>query len=154
MRRYETFLILDPDLSEDDRAPLYERLKELIPQQGGFLVRQDDWGTQKLAYEIKKKSRGYYVRLDYCGAGETVNEIERFGRIDDRVIKYMTVLLDQEADVESIKAEMAAAEEARAQKEQTPEPEAPVAEEPLAEAPSASEEPVAPIVNNSKEEEE
>jgi small subunit ribosomal protein S6 len=154
MRRYETIFILDPDLSEEERTPLYERFKELIPQQGGFWVNQNDWGSQKLAYEIKKKSRGYYVRFDYCGTGATVNEIERFCRIDDRVLKYMTVLLEQEADVEAIQAEMAAAEEARAQKEQTPEPQAPAAEAAVVEAPAASEDPVTPIANNAKEEEE
>ncbi|MDL1967554.1 MAG: 30S ribosomal protein S6, partial [Deltaproteobacteria bacterium] len=63
-----------------------------------------------LAYEIKKKSRGYYVRLDYCGTGKLVDEMERFFRIDDRVMKYMTVLLDKYADIELLKEEMAKAE--------------------------------------------
>jgi small subunit ribosomal protein S6 len=70
----------------------------------------DDWGTRKLAYEIKKKERGYYVRFDFCGTGAVVDEIERFFRIDDRVLKYMTVLLDKIADIEKIKEEVAAAE--------------------------------------------
>ena len=76
---------------------------------------QDDWGLKRLAYEIKKKPRGYYVRLDYCGTGALVDEMERFFRIDDRVLKYMTVLLDKDVDVEGVKEEMArAASEAEA----------------------------------------
>jgi small subunit ribosomal protein S6 len=71
----------------------------------------DEWGGKKLAYEIKKKARGYYVRLDYCGSGILVNEIERFFRIDDRILKYMTVLLDKDADIEAVKEEIAKAEE-------------------------------------------
>jgi small subunit ribosomal protein S6 len=67
-------------------------------------------GGRRLAYEIKKKSRGYYVRLDYCGTGKFVDEMERFFRIDDRVMKYMTVLLDKYADIELIKEEIAKAE--------------------------------------------
>ena len=67
MRRYETIFIIDPDLSEEGRAPIFERLKDLFPQHNGLLVVIDEWGAKKLAYEIKKKARGYYVRLDYCG---------------------------------------------------------------------------------------
>jgi small subunit ribosomal protein S6 len=104
-------VIVDPDLSSEKRDPLLERMEETISQQGGMLISCDDWGTRKLAYEIKKKSRGHYLRLDYCGNGELVSELERFYRIDDRVMKYMTVLLEKEADIEAIKAEMAKAEE-------------------------------------------
>ena len=96
MRRYETFVIIDPDLSQDIRDQVVERVEELIAQMDGFLVLTDDWGERKLAYEIKKRARGYYVRFDYCGLSPLVNEIERFFRIDDRALKYMTVLLDKD----------------------------------------------------------
>jgi small subunit ribosomal protein S6 len=75
----------------------------------GFLVFTDDWGERKLAYDIKKRTRGYYVRFDYCGLSPLVDEIERFFRIDDRALKYMTVLLDKAADLEKIKEEKAEA---------------------------------------------
>ena len=110
MRRYETFIIIDPDLSDEERSPIFEKVKDLIQQKECLLVMIDEWGHRKLAYEIKKKSRGYYVRLDYCGTGKFVNEMERFFRIDDRVMKYMTVLLDKYADIELIKEEIAKAE--------------------------------------------
>jgi len=110
MRRYETIIIIDPDLSSEGREPVIERVKDVIAQQGGYLAFIDDWGTRKLAYEIKKKERGYYVRFDFCGTGAVVDEIERFFRIDDRVLKYMTVLLDKTAEIEKIKEEVAAAE--------------------------------------------
>jgi len=113
MRRYETIFIADNDLSEEDRSPIFEKLKDLIQQHNGLLVMVDEWGGKKLAYEIKKKARGYYVRLDYCGSGFLVNEIERFFRIDDRILKFMTVLLDQDVDIEAVKEEIAKAEEIR-----------------------------------------
>ena len=116
MRRYETFVIIDPELSQDQREPLIGRVEELINQMEGFLVLTDNWGEKKLAYNIKKKTRGYYVRFDYCGLAPLVNEIERFCRIDDRALKYMTVLLNGEADLEKIKAEKAAKETAAAEK--------------------------------------
>ena len=114
MRRYETFVIIDPELSQDQREPLIGRVEELDSQMGGFLVLIDDWGERKLAYDLRKKGRGYYVRFDYCGLAPLVNEIERFFRIDDRALKYMTVLLNGDADLEKIKAEKAAKEAAAA----------------------------------------
>ena len=108
MRRYETFVIIDPDLSQDQREPLISKVEELITQMDGFLVLTDDWGERKLAYNIKKKGRGYYVRFDYCGMAALVNEIERFFRIDDRALKYMTVLLNADVDLEKLKEEKAA----------------------------------------------
>ena len=110
MRRYETIVIVDPDLGDDDRTSLFGRIKEIIPQQQGVFINEDLWGTKKLAYEIKKRPRGYYARFDYCGMGPVVDEIERFFRIDDRVLKYLTVQLAEEADPEAILAEMAAAD--------------------------------------------
>ncbi len=110
MNRYETFIISDPDISDEKRASLFERINQLLPKENGFMVAFDEWGIKKLAYEIKKRIRGHYVRLDYCGAGTLVNEIERFSRIDDRVLKYMTVLLEKEADIDRIKEEIAKAE--------------------------------------------
>ena len=110
MRRYETFVIVDPDISEEQRSPIIERTTDLIAQEKGLTVKVDEWGMRKLAYEIKKKPRGYYVRLDFCGTAAIVDEMERFFRIDDRVMKYMTVLLEKDVDLEHIKEELAKAE--------------------------------------------
>ena len=118
MRRYETFVIIDPDLSQEQREPLIGRIEELITQMDGFLVLADDWGERKLAYNIKKKGRGYYLRFDYCGLAPLVNEIERFFRIDDRALKYMTVLLNEDVDLEKIKEEKTAAEAAAREEDQ------------------------------------
>ncbi len=106
MRRYETIVILDPDISEDGRTPVYDRIRDTISQGNGFLVLRDEWGSRKLAYAIKKKPRGFYARFDFCGTGAIVDEIERFCRIDERVMKYLTVLIDEAADVDKIKEEI------------------------------------------------
>jgi len=128
MRRYETIVIVDADVSENDRTSLVTRIKEIIPQQEGVLIKEDLWGIKKLAYEIKKKPRGYYARYDYCGMGPVVDELERFFRIDDRVLKYLTVLLDSDADVEKIQAEMAAAEAGTGAETAADQPQAPAEE--------------------------
>ncbi len=114
MRRYETVAIVDPDVPSEARANFLERCGEIIEQHKGMTVLVDEWGTRKLAYEIKKKVRGYYVLFDYCGEGDLVQELERFFRIDDRVMKYMTVVLDKDVDPDQVKKEMEEAEPKRA----------------------------------------
>ena len=149
MRRYETIIIADPDLSAEQRDPVLQRVGDVVKQGDGYLAFTDEWGARKLAYEIKKKARGYYIRFDFCASGAVVNEIERFFRIDDRVLKYMTVLLDKTADIEKIKEEIAAAQnKAEKAKEQAEAAAAPTPSEEPAEAqaeaaatPTPSEEP-------------
>lgn len=109
MRRYETIVIVNPDVGDEKREPVFDRIRELIPQQNGILVKIDNWGTKKLAYEVKKKVRGFYSRIDYCGSGPLVDEIERFFRIDDRVLKFMTVMQAENVDPERIQEEIAKA---------------------------------------------
>jgi small subunit ribosomal protein S6 len=132
MRRYETFIIADPDLSAEQRLPVLERVKDIVAQMGGFLIRTEEWGSRKLAYAIRKKERGYYVRFDFCGTGQMVNEMERFFRIDERVLKHMSVLLDARPNIARIQEEMAKAE-AEAQKTAEMPPAAPAAPEPAVE---------------------
>ncbi len=107
MRRYETVTIFAPDISEGQLNPALERVQSIIDAGGGYLVEAEDWGVRKLAYPIRKKSRGRYFCINYCGNGAIVDEIERFFRIDDRLLKFMTILLDEKADIETIKKEQA-----------------------------------------------
>ncbi|MCK4486077.1 MAG: 30S ribosomal protein S6, partial [Desulfobacterales bacterium] len=119
MRRYETVFVVNPELSEEQRQPLFDKLKGLLSEDQGMLVEFDEWGHKRLAYEIKKHTRGYYVLMDFCGDGVLVKEIERNMRLDDRVLKYMTVLKDKTVDVEAIKAEIEAAKEQESKPEST-----------------------------------
>jgi small subunit ribosomal protein S6 len=107
MRRYETIFIADPDLTEEARVSLFDRMESIITERNGLQVETDVWGTRRLAYAIKKKERGHYVRFDYCGSSEIVNELERASRIDDRILKYMTILLDETPDLDQIREEIA-----------------------------------------------
>jgi small subunit ribosomal protein S6 len=107
MRRYETIVIIDPDLGKEARATLFEQVKDQIGQFTGRLIKLDEWGNRQLAYKIKKKPRGYFVRLDYCGTIELVDEMERRFKINDSFLKFMTVLLDGEIDMAAIEAEIA-----------------------------------------------
>jgi small subunit ribosomal protein S6 len=112
MRRYETIVIVHPSLSQEDRQPFFDKLTNLIPEPQGLLIKFDQWGQRRLAYEIKKQTRGFYVLAEYCGDGALVKELERNLRLDDRALKYMTVCIDQEVNLEKVKAEVEAAKQA------------------------------------------
>jgi small subunit ribosomal protein S6 len=130
MRRYETIFIVDPDVPDDQRGLIFTRLDELFVQFSGFQVARDEWGVKKLAYDIRKRTRGFYVRLDYCGDGPLVDEIERFFRIDDKILKFMTIVLAKDVDLEKVKEEMLkSAEEKKAAAELTSENQLAVATE-------------------------
>lgn len=105
MRRYETIFILDAGLTEADREPFMERLEGIIRQYQGVLVQTEHWGELKLAYDIRGKSRGYYIRLEYCGDGALVNELERYCRITDSFLKFLTVVLEKEVDLDALPQE-------------------------------------------------
>lgn len=102
MKRYETIIITLPDLAPEDRDDVFEKLKALILKEGGTIIKFDEWGLKNLAYEIRKQARGHYTCVDYAGGRGLVKELERVMSIDDRIIKYMTVLIDNEFDPASM----------------------------------------------------
>ena len=117
MRMYETIFIADPDLQDEVRKTLFEKFKNILVQEGGILANFDDWGNKKLAYEIAKKARGHYVCMTYGGTGELITELERNFRLDDKVLKYMTILLEKDVDPEALKQQIDADAKAEAEAE-------------------------------------
>lgn len=120
MRRYETIAILKPSLAEDDLKAVIDRSTSIIEGFTGSMIKLDRWGLKKLAYPIGKELQGYYLYLQYAGTPEAVNELERIYRIDDRVIKFLTVKLQ---DVYSALPEDVAAPEEQAVEPTADEPE-------------------------------
>ena len=107
MRRYETIYIVRPNAGEEDLADTIGKASAIIEKDGGTILRIDKWGIKKLAYLIKKQSQGYYIYMDYAGTPAAVAEVERIFKIDDRIIKFMTVKQADACDPEAIKAELA-----------------------------------------------
>ena len=91
MRRYETICIIKPGLVDDDINAIVDRTTGIIEQFAGEIIALDRWGMKKLAYPINKEQQGYYVFAEYAGKPEAVAEVERIFKIDDRVLKFMTV---------------------------------------------------------------
>jgi len=100
MRKYETFFIVDPDLPDDVNTSVDEKFKSIISNQGGMVLSYVPWGKKKLAYPVKKRSRGVYVLTEYAAGPELVAELERNMRLDERVLKFITVKLDDYFDPE------------------------------------------------------
>lgn len=104
MHRYETITIFDGDTPEEERKGGLERIESIISKRNGTLLDFDDWGLRKLAYPIRKKNQGHYVRVDYCGNGEIVEAIERMLQHDQRTLRFMTVRQQADVDPEALKA--------------------------------------------------
>ena len=115
MQRYEVVAIVLADLNEDDLTALIERIQTIITDRKGVIAKLDKWGKRHLAYEIKKQRDGYYFLIDFAGDGPIVTEIERNFKIDDRVLKFMTVKKEGATTAEGIEQEAAAAEAKRVQ---------------------------------------
>ncbi|MGB3212550.1 MAG: 30S ribosomal protein S6 [Desulforhopalus sp.] len=108
MRRYETIFILRPNAGEDEINRVVESTTQIIVDEKGTIIEMNKWGMKKLAYLIKKESLGYYVFCDYAGTPAAVAEIERKFRIDDTVLKYMTIKTETSITEEEIQQAIAA----------------------------------------------
>ncbi|MDQ3801794.1 MAG: 30S ribosomal protein S6 [Acidobacteriota bacterium] len=95
-RVYEVMYIVTPEAADDDIARLNDTLQTIITDQGGSIVRMDDMGRRKLAYEINRKKEGYYVLFEIEGSGREIAELERRMRVNDLIMRYLTVRVDEE----------------------------------------------------------
>ena len=93
VRLYESLFILRPTLSEEEVQKALEKAKTTIEKAGGTVERLENLGKKKLAYEIKQEKKGLYFQLHFHADGETVTELERWFRLDDTVMKFLTVKL-------------------------------------------------------------
>ncbi len=93
MRKFETLLLLSPELSTEPRTALLDGLKAILEREGGKLLNEDHWGMRDLAYPMQKQMRGYYVRLEYAAPPKLIAELERNIRITDGIFKFITVRL-------------------------------------------------------------
>lgn len=109
MRRYETVFIVPFDLPDDDINVLIDRYKAIIANHKGLVVKVEKWGKRKLAYEIRKQNKGFYVLVDFAGASVVVAELERNLKIDDKILKFMSVKKGEEVLLADIEREIAAA---------------------------------------------
>lgn len=100
LRKYEVFFIVDPDLSDDETRDLESKLKDIVFREGGQVLTYTSWGKRKLAYPVKKRDRGHYFLMEIAAGPRLPSELERNMRIDERVLKFITVKLEDRFDPE------------------------------------------------------
>ena len=96
---YETVVITRPDLDDSDTTGIIEKLEKVIEENGGHLLIRDDWGKRKLAYPISKHQKGHYTIISHLAPTPLISELERNIRIEDRVIRFLTVRIADAVDV-------------------------------------------------------
>ena len=130
MRTYETIFIVHPEVVGDDQTAIIDKYKTILSDQGAEVLKVENWGVRTLAYQVKKQSKGCYVLMIFDAEPTVIAEFERRMRIDEMVIKFQTVVLENGYQAPVV-AEPAAEADAdvEATKEQAVETEAPAAAE-------------------------
>ena len=94
-RIYEELFILRPDITDEEVTPVIEQVRTLITNAGGTVDKEERWGVRKLAYRIEKRAEGFYVLIQFSAPAATVKELERRLRVNDAVLKFLTVRIDE-----------------------------------------------------------
>lgn len=96
MRTYEVMYIVDPETAADKIEKLNEAVGKLIEKEGGEVVQMNVIGMKTMAYPIQKKEEGYYVLFEINGSGQEIAELERRMRVNDMIMRYITVRVDED----------------------------------------------------------
>jgi small subunit ribosomal protein S6 len=95
-RQYEVVFIVDPTADDDEVTRLTDGFKQIVTDQGGTITKSESMGRRQLAYEILHKTEGTFVLLEIEGSGREIAELERRMRVNDRIIRYITVRVDED----------------------------------------------------------
>ena len=95
-RTYEVMYIVDPETPAERIAKLNEAVGKVIEKEGGTVVRMDDIGRRPLAYQINKRNEGHYVLFEIDGTGQEIAELERRMRVNDMIMRYVTIRVDED----------------------------------------------------------
>lgn len=103
MPSYETTIITKASTTEDQVAALKTKVETIIQAHEGTLGNFEDWGTRRLSFDIQKESRGRYLYFGFVANNLTVAELERNFRINENVVRFLSVHLADENDLELVK---------------------------------------------------
>jgi small subunit ribosomal protein S6 len=96
MRNYESLYIVHPDVVGDELTAIVEKFQKVLTDHEVEIYKLDNWGTRKLAYPIQKVERGCYIQTLFTAAPEVIAEFERRLRLDEKILRFLTVRLDEE----------------------------------------------------------
>jgi small subunit ribosomal protein S6 len=109
MTNYETIMILKASLTDEEAGRVVAKVRGIIEKGGGEIAKVEPWGKKKLAYEVRKEKKGLYVFVRFRGPASLVAELERQYRLEDTIIKFLTVKCDPKLLADEIARESAAA---------------------------------------------
>ena len=99
---YETLLIVNPNLSEEDVETLSRKVKKGMEDLGASVVHTENWGKRRLTYEVKKSKKGYYLIYDCCiDSKDFVKKVDGLLRYNEEVLKYMTIKMKKKFTAEN-----------------------------------------------------
>jgi len=101
-REYETIYVLRSDVDGESAEKVQARVAEAVEREHGRLVKVEAWGRRKLAYPVGKQRKGVYVYVKYVGGGGLVAEVERNLKLQETVMKFMTVLTNEDVDLAAL----------------------------------------------------
>ncbi len=100
---YETVFVLDSQLEDSVLDKRVEEVLNFLSQHAERVIKVERWGNRRLAYEIKKRQQGYYVLVQYESPGTMIAELERMFRLDEAVLRYLTMRSEEEVEEEEKK---------------------------------------------------
>ena len=97
LKQYETVFIATPVLSDSQMKEAVAKYTQLIKDNGGEVVYEEDWGLKQLAYPIQHKTSGFYYLIQFNADPQFVGTLETQYHRDERIIRFLTVALDKDA---------------------------------------------------------
>jgi small subunit ribosomal protein S6 len=96
-RPYEITFIINASFEDPQIEIFITQVTELITRNGGEITAVNKWGRKRLAYTIQKKNNGYYANIEFVAAGAVIPQVERMLSLDENVIRFLSIQLDQRA---------------------------------------------------------
>ncbi len=119
MRNYESLYIIHQDVVGDELTAMVEKFQGVLTDQAAEIYKLDNWGVRKLAYPIKKVERGSYIQTYFRAEPEVIAEFERRLRLDEKVLRFLTVKLEGDFPaIEKVAEEEPAVEAAASSEEE------------------------------------
>ena len=111
MKNYESLYIIHPEVVGDELTAMVDKFQQVLTDQGAEIFKLDNWGVRKLAYPIKKVERGCYVQVLFTAGPEVIAEYERRMRLDEKILRFLTVKVEGEFTVAEVKEEATSEED-------------------------------------------
>ena len=95
LKQYETVFIMTPVLSDEQMKETVDKYQKFLISRNAEIVYEDNWGLRKLAYQIQKKTTGFYHLIEFRAEPELIRDFEVMFKRDERILRFLTIVLDK-----------------------------------------------------------